>query len=81
METKNPIITTSFEQETLYINKPYLESIVLNLMTNALKYSKENIKPEINVSTKLKNNKIEIKLLIKNKEICKKMEINSFGCN
>lgn len=60
METKNPIITTSFEQETLYINKPYLESIVLNLMTNALKYSKENIKPEINISTKLKNNKIEI---------------------
>lgn len=47
-----PIIKINFEEvNTLYINKAYLESILLNLMTNSLKYKSEERKLKINIST------------------------------
>lgn len=50
---KKPIIKMSFEKaETLTINKSYFESILLNLMTNSLKYSDDNRKLKISISSK-----------------------------
>ena len=40
------------EAETVEFNKSYLESILLNLLTNAIKYSSPNRKPSIRVYTK-----------------------------
>ncbi len=39
-------------------NKSYLESILLNLTTNAIKYAHPNRNPEITVNTELKNNAV-----------------------
>jgi PAS domain S-box-containing protein len=39
----NPIITVSFEKTvTLYVNNAYIESILLNLFTNSMKYRSQN---------------------------------------
>ena len=46
-----PIIKFDFEEVSfLNTNKSYLESILLNLLTNALKYKSENRKLKINIS-------------------------------
>jgi len=61
---KKPIIKMEFEKaENLYINKSYFESILLNLMTNSLKYNDINRKLKISISSKIvgKNTIIQFK--------------------
>lgn len=59
----NPKINSDFSKiNLLTINKPYLESIFLNLITNAIKYRKEDKQLEINISTEKEKNKIIINL-------------------
>lgn len=59
----NPIINSDFSQiNLLTINKPYLESIFLNLITNAIKYRNLDKQLEINISTEIEKNKIIINL-------------------
>ena len=41
--------------ETIKFNKAYLESIFLNLITNSIKYSRQDISPEINIYSKREN--------------------------
>lgn len=49
---QKPILRLSFENaKTLMINKTYLESILLNLMTNSLKYRDEKRKLKITISS------------------------------
>lgn len=43
--------------ETIFTNKSYFESILLNLMTNSLKYKDEVRKLKIEISSKVKENK------------------------
>ena len=51
-----PSIKINFEEvDTINTNKAYLESIILNLMTNSLKYKSEERKLKINISTVLTN--------------------------
>ena len=58
---KKPIIKMDFENATsLTINKSYLESIFLNLMTNSLKYNDENRKLKITIISKKIANTIQI---------------------
>ena len=53
---KKPIINLNFNKaEILNLNKSYLESIFLNLMTNALKYNDANKILKINVTSKIEN--------------------------
>jgi len=48
-----PIIKINLEQDSLSnINKAYLESIILNLLTNAIKYRDHSRKLKISISTK-----------------------------
>lgn len=59
---KKPIIKINFEKaDNLIINKSYFESILLNLMTNSLKYNDENRILKINVSSKTDGKNITIK--------------------
>ena len=56
-----PTIKINFEEvDTLNINKAYLESILLNLMTNSLKYKSDERKLKINISTATINNNTTI---------------------
>jgi PAS domain S-box-containing protein len=49
-------IETNFsEAETICFNKSYLESIFLNLITNAIKYARPGHAPHISISTKKEN--------------------------
>ena len=58
---KKPIIKMDFEHAPcLTINKSYLESIFLNLMTNSLKYNDENRKLKITIISKKIANTIQI---------------------
>lgn len=53
----NPIITTDFDKvPTLKINKSYIESILLNLFSNALKYRSEKRALTISIFAKQDNN-------------------------
>jgi PAS domain S-box-containing protein len=50
------IITSDFSEiDTLHYPKKYLESIILNLFTNALKYASPDKIPEIHFETKISN--------------------------
>jgi signal transduction histidine kinase len=52
INTYKPIVLIDFEKAPiLEINKSYVESILLNLLTNCIKYKSENKKLEISVSS------------------------------
>lgn len=46
---------------SIYTNKAYLESIMMNLLTNSIKYKSEDRKLKISISTALVKNKIQLK--------------------
>ena len=57
-------ITTNLkDKDKIYAPKPYVESIFLNFISNALKYSKDNVPPRIDVN--YKETKREIILVFK----------------
>lgn len=52
IDLHKPIFTIDFNKvDTLFINKPYIESILLNLLTNALKYKSDSPKLKITITT------------------------------
>jgi two-component system CheB/CheR fusion protein len=51
ISTTNAVITTDFEVEELFFSKKNLRSIIYNLITNALKFTKSPT-PTIKISTK-----------------------------
>lgn len=52
----NTIIEADFSAcETIFYPKVYLDSIMLNLISNAIKYSKKNVPPIIRIKTEKKN--------------------------
>ena len=55
IDLHKPIFTIDFNKvDTLFINKPYIESILLNLLTNALKYKSDSPKLKIMITTSQK---------------------------
>ncbi|MCY1234546.1 Adaptive-response sensory-kinase SasA [compost metagenome] len=53
-----PILKINLEKDSLsFINKAYLESIMLNLLTNAIKYRNPAKKLKITIATKEKHDK------------------------
>ena len=61
ISSQKPIIKIDFEKAThLNINKAYLESILLNLMTNAIKYKSEKRKLKITVTSSKVNDDLII---------------------
>ncbi|MFY0627812.1 MAG: PAS domain-containing sensor histidine kinase [Reichenbachiella sp.] len=56
IKKKNAIIETNFtELPSIYYPKVYLESIMQNLLTNAIKYSDKSRNPIISITTKVKD--------------------------
>lgn len=49
IQSKEAIVTTDFEVRGIYYYRIYLESIMLNLLSNALKYSVEGKHPHIHI--------------------------------
>ena len=60
VETNNGVINTNLEASNYHINgnSNHLENIIINILDNAVKYSKEN--PTINISTKNIDNELHI---------------------
>ena len=48
---QNPLITIDLKEPTLKSHKPYIESIFLNLISNALKYKSDNRDLKIHISS------------------------------
>lgn len=62
IEQSKPIFKVNIDPiETIYTNKAYLESILMNLLTNSIKYKSESNKLKISISTKKINNKTVLK--------------------
>lgn len=59
IELYKPIIKLDFEKAaTLYVNKAYIESILMNLLTNSIKYKSENRKLKISISSSQVNDTV-----------------------
>jgi signal transduction histidine kinase len=61
IEAYKPILKIDFEQvSVLHINKTYIESILLNLLTNAIKYRAENKTLKITITASQINDSITL---------------------
>jgi signal transduction histidine kinase len=61
IELYKPIIKLNFEKVSIInINKAYIESILLNLLTNAIKYRSENRKLKIIITANQVDNQVEL---------------------
>jgi PAS domain S-box-containing protein len=61
IELFKPIIKINFEKVSIInINKAYIESILLNLLTNAIKYRSENRKLKIIITANQVDNQVEL---------------------
>ncbi|OUD36378.1 PAS domain S-box protein [Flavobacterium sp. FPG59] len=54
--THHPVIELDFKTPTLYSHKPYLESIFVNLVSNAIKYKSETRDLKIRIASQKVNN-------------------------
>lgn len=62
IEQSKPILKLNFDEaETIYTNKAYLESILINLLTNSIKYKSETKKLKISITIKKTNNSTILK--------------------
>ncbi|MEJ7691473.1 PAS domain S-box protein [Daejeonella sp.] len=57
---KKAVISFSSELAKISYPKIYLESIFYNMISNALKYARPNVPPEISITVKKKNEQIEL---------------------
>jgi PAS domain S-box-containing protein len=55
---KKAVITTDLQVPSMKFPKMYLESIFYNMVSNSLKYSKPNIAPQINISSKMADGRV-----------------------
>lgn len=55
LSSKSIILTDFSAFDEIYFNKGYMQSILLNLLTNAIKYSKIECPPTITIATKIDN--------------------------
>lgn len=68
-------IKTSFEATGIYSIRPFIHSIFLNLISNSIKYRRENVRSIIEISSTMKNNNLLLRFrdngmgidLVKNK--------------
>ena len=62
IEQSKPILKLNFDEaDILYTNKAYLESILINLLTNSIKYKSETKKLKISITIKKTNNSTILK--------------------
>ncbi|WP_367119226.1 PAS domain-containing protein [uncultured Mucilaginibacter sp.] len=56
--SKKAIISTHFQVSAIKFPKIYLESIFYNMISNSLKYSRPDVQPEINISSKIRDGRV-----------------------
>ncbi|HCU43784.1 MAG TPA: PAS domain-containing sensor histidine kinase, partial [Sphingobacterium sp.] len=56
IQSKNAQLTADFQVENIHYPTKYLESIVNNLLSNALKFTDPNIAPQIHIRTYIEDN-------------------------
>eukprot|EP01037_Dinobryon_pediforme_P010595 gene10595-10665_t len=56
--SKKAIISTSFKAPTMLFPKMYLESVFYNMISNALKYSKTGVTPDICITSKKEQGRV-----------------------
>ena len=62
IERSKPILKLNFDEaDIIYTNKAYLESILINLLTNSIKYKSETKKLKISITIKKTNNSTILK--------------------
>ena len=62
IEQSKPILKLNFDEaDIIYTNKAYLESILINLLTNSIKYKSETKKLKISITIKKTNNSTILK--------------------
>ena len=57
---KHAVINTEIKVACIKYPKAYLESILYNFISNALKYSNADVPPEITITTRLYNDRVQI---------------------
>ncbi len=57
---KNIQIVSRFEKESVSYPRLYMESILYNLISNAIKYRREDIQPVINISTRTVDSRVQL---------------------
>ena len=62
IKESNSVLQTQFTVKSIVYAKPYLESILYNLISNSIKYRKEHLAPVIKVLTHKKGNNIVLEV-------------------
>ncbi|TDE10533.1 sensor histidine kinase [Dyadobacter psychrotolerans] len=60
IQTSNGEINLDFKVDTILFPSIYLESIIMNLVSNGLKYKKENMPVQISLKTYLNENQVKV---------------------
>jgi PAS domain S-box-containing protein len=64
IEDTNTVIETNFyAAENIVFNKVYMESILMNLITNAIKFRKPDIAPKITIKTSILNDTVQLHVI------------------
>lgn len=59
---KDASFTTDLQEDRIYFPSIYLESILYNLLSNALKYVDKGVKPKIHIASRLEESKMYISI-------------------
>ena len=57
---KNAVIKLDIQFQQISYPKAYLENVLYNLISNALKYTRNDVQPEILITTRMKDDKVQI---------------------
>ncbi len=64
IDDTNTVIETNFyAAENIVFNKVYMESILLNLITNAIKFRKPHVDPRISIKTSILNDCVQLHVM------------------
>ena len=63
IKEKNPVIDIDFsEQPSIYYDHNYLHSILVNLISNGIKFNRSNVQSKIKISTSLENDFVVLRI-------------------
>lgn len=76
IKSKKAVITINFDNvHEIQASKTYMDSIFLNLISNALKYSKDDVVPELSISSRV----LEDRVVLEFKDNGLGIDLNKFG--